>query len=780
MMPTGRPYRNLATGLSALVIAVALFVLGPAVAMAQDCVPQGSPAVHAGDTVNVVATLSTSDPNENGEGETLVVQSTGGFSATVAIYEVPQSFTFTATINGETVSGSLTNADGDESCTLSVTVNPRQRLTQIQKDQLAKLGADLNVDATGFGAVALICLAAPEPTSKACAIIVGAAAALTAFSSAKIQRLALDPSDPNFMVIATPTIPSLPPLGVQPGVNPQAAAAYNALAQNEENMIGYGAVIYTCLNRAQGAADAGNSYWESQQMAAAARYENRLGALFGAEVSLRAGLLAALQVSGFQPVTPQPSDVLSFEQSVAASGLPQGIVGTLQQLGASADDIAQITSVAIVQDINAAAKTFPTSLTDPTVTTDLGGAGQAFQTSGSCVPGAATLCIDDQPGDGRFAVSIAYATANQSGNGTAIPLASLGVAQGGLFWFFQAANPEMLIKIINACSLSNTFWVFYAAGTNVGLTIQVTDTKTGRMKQYTNPQNVAAPPVQDTAAFACTNGDVRPHERQVVSAAPGEPTGSVAARDLQDLVTPDASVPINFPLTAVGSSSTQPCAGECFASSPGAHDCGGSGTLTLDRAPVSPFSLVNLRVVNNSTSCSGTPVGTFPVSLSPGQVLRMDFVFSPTHAGSFTDTVTISGLDWSLAGSTPPAGGGPCVPSSTTLCIDNQPGDRRFSVSVSFQASNQSGNGTAIALAPLGVSEGGLFWFFSSTNPEMLVKIINACSLSNSFWFFESAGTNVAFTITLTDTQTGLVKTYSNALNNAAPPIQDTSALPCP
>jgi pseudomonalisin len=120
-----------------------------------------------------------------------------------------------------------------------------------------------------------------------------------------------------------------------------------------------------------------------------------------------------------------------------------------------------------------------------------------------CTPGPAILCIDDQPGDGRFSITATYVAGSQAGNAAAIPLASAGVAQGGLFWFFAAANPELLIKVLDACQLNQKFWLFYAAGTNVGFTITVTDTKTGRSKQYTNQQNTAAPPIQDTAAFPC-------------------------------------------------------------------------------------------------------------------------------------------------------------------------------------------------------------------------------------------------------------------------------------
>lgn len=122
---------------------------------------------------------------------------------------------------------------------------------------------------------------------------------------------------------------------------------------------------------------------------------------------------------------------------------------------------------------------------------------------GPCTPNATTLCIDEQPGDRRFRVQVTFETAESSGQGRAIPLSSLGVNSGGLFWFFGAANPEMMIKVLNGCGVNNRFWVFYSAGTNVGLKTTVTDTLTGASKTYNNPLNTAAPPVQDTNAFAC-------------------------------------------------------------------------------------------------------------------------------------------------------------------------------------------------------------------------------------------------------------------------------------
>jgi hypothetical protein len=126
---------------------------------------------------------------------------------------------------------------------------------------------------------------------------------------------------------------------------------------------------------------------------------------------------------------------------------------------------------------------------------------------GTCVESPTTLCIDDSPGDHRFAIGASFATlegGGQSGSGAAIPLASLGVARGGVFAFFGADNPELLVKVLNACSLNQQYWVFFAAVTNVGFTVTVTDTISGQQRVYHNPDLHAAAPVQDTSALPCS------------------------------------------------------------------------------------------------------------------------------------------------------------------------------------------------------------------------------------------------------------------------------------
>jgi len=125
------------------------------------------------------------------------------------------------------------------------------------------------------------------------------------------------------------------------------------------------------------------------------------------------------------------------------------------------------------------------------------------------------------------------------------------------------------------------------------------------------------------------------------------------------------------------------------------------------------------------------------------------------------------------------AGGAGCANTRTTLCIGN-----RFLVSTDFstaQDGGRAGQGNASSTAPIGYSRGGLFWFFDPENPEMLVKALDGCSINGHYWFFASAGTNVGYTITVTDTRAGATRTYLNPDLNPAQPVQDTTAFAtCP
>lgn len=132
-----------------------------------------------------------------------------------------------------------------------------------------------------------------------------------------------------------------------------------------------------------------------------------------------------------------------------------------------------------------------------------GVAEQAFfgflrPTSGAATSCEATsqLCL----GGGRFAVSATWRTkAGDAGAGNPVPLN----AGSGSFWFFREDNTEVDVKVIDACTEEfDRFWVFVAALTDVEVVVTVTDTESGQVRHYFNPQGTAFAPVQDTDAFA--------------------------------------------------------------------------------------------------------------------------------------------------------------------------------------------------------------------------------------------------------------------------------------
>ncbi len=115
---------------------------------------------------------------------------------------------------------------------------------------------------------------------------------------------------------------------------------------------------------------------------------------------------------------------------------------------------------------------------------------------GRCRPSLTNLCLSR----GRFKVEIDWQDLeSNTGAGQVVPFRS---DDSGLFWFFNADNWEMLVKVLDGCGINSHFWVFAAATTNVEYTLRVTDTESGAVKEYVNPLGVAAPAITDTEAFA--------------------------------------------------------------------------------------------------------------------------------------------------------------------------------------------------------------------------------------------------------------------------------------
>jgi photosystem II stability/assembly factor-like uncharacterized protein len=123
----------------------------------------------------------------------------------------------------------------------------------------------------------------------------------------------------------------------------------------------------------------------------------------------------------------------------------------------------------------------------------VGTSSGGVQLYGSCLPAPEALCLTG----GRFRATLSWRDSSGSLQpGEASPL----VGSSGAFWFFDPSNLEIVLKVLDGRSVNGHWWVFIGALSNVEYTITVTDTQTGAVRTYFNPQGQLAS-VADTSAF---------------------------------------------------------------------------------------------------------------------------------------------------------------------------------------------------------------------------------------------------------------------------------------
>ncbi|MEM8932210.1 MAG: hypothetical protein AAGE94_13600 [Acidobacteriota bacterium] len=268
-----------------------------------------------------------------------------------------------------------------------------------------------------------------------------------------------------------------------------------------------------------------------------------------------------------------------------------------------------------------------------------------------CLASSETLCL----GGGRFQVRSGWDHAPTDMEPLADRAHSIALTPDTAgFTFFDGANVEMAIKVLDGRDLNGHWWVFLASLSNLGFDVEVVDTTTGRSQIYRNSDGQFAS-FADVEAFA-----------------------------------------------------DQPSPGDSIAT-------GRDGARMIETAAV-------------------------PLILERG-----------------------SGKASS-----------PCVPSAEVLCLDHEPGDRRFRLSASWRDfEDGTGVGTARALT----DDTGGFWFFDPHNVELLVKVLDARDTNGHFWVFLGSLSNVEFTLDIEDTQTGERAVYTNPLGAFAS-FGDVEALP--
>jgi hypothetical protein len=112
----------------------------------------------------------------------------------------------------------------------------------------------------------------------------------------------------------------------------------------------------------------------------------------------------------------------------------------------------------------------------------------------TCTAGS-VLCLNAN----RFRAEVTFKANGATGIGQAANLSG----DTGSFWFFDPANVELVVKVLDGRGLNGHFWVFFGALTNLEYTLTVTDTATGAVKNYHNPAGRFAS-AGDTSAFAAS------------------------------------------------------------------------------------------------------------------------------------------------------------------------------------------------------------------------------------------------------------------------------------
>lgn len=130
------------------------------------------------------------------------------------------------------------------------------------------------------------------------------------------------------------------------------------------------------------------------------------------------------------------------------------------------------------------------------------------------------------------------------------------------------------------------------------------------------------------------------------------------------------------------------------------------------------------------------------------------------------------------ASATTPGTIGPCVANATTVCLLSN----RFQVSINYrnQFSNPPGQTgdflTARLLSTPGVNpDTGLFGFSSAQAVEVVVRIQDARPFAPRFDVYYGGMTDVEYTVTVTDTQTGTSRQYHNPPGTVGGGVDRTS-----
>ncbi len=131
----------------------------------------------------------------------------------------------------------------------------------------------------------------------------------------------------------------------------------------------------------------------------------------------------------------------------------------------------------------------------------------------NCVPDDVAFTFD------WYEVKVCYETSDgRTGPGRP---KSIGSKESGLIWFFNQDNIELLVKVLNGCTINGYRWIYVAPATDVAFNIEVEAQLTGEKWVLRNPQG-AQTVAGDIQALQCVTAASSARTETVIRRMPPE------------------------------------------------------------------------------------------------------------------------------------------------------------------------------------------------------------------------------------------------------------------
>lgn len=371
-------------------------------------IPIGT-CIHKSDTVQVKVHLESDDPDDNSEGEPLVIRLGGGTNSQglnyppqdieINTYDQDQELTLSIRLDDEKIFAFIKGADGDEFATVSgvnqsrssvsnsMNSSPGSGLTDFssQLNLNSSLFASASYELSGFQSLASPVFATNQNGYQAqlssqmtdknlLAVGYNSLAAVQWQLSGVINSLTFSDSDTNYKNLTT-TNPVIFSLGLSgTGISSQRSqliSAFNGILSNYGNAINTANLLKSAHQKSRGAKEAGDINASISLDVQARTFSNSLNQLLQQQDSLRAALQVAIQNFGIN-TSVSTGDVGSFESSLKYNGvLPDTINQILKLSKLSTAEIESIRKLGIVQAKQSVSADLPAGILNANLTTSI-------------------------------------------------------------------------------------------------------------------------------------------------------------------------------------------------------------------------------------------------------------------------------------------------------------------------------------------------------------------------------------------------------------------------